>query len=105
MRVLLDECLPKRLKSLLVGHECSTAPENGWAGVKNGKLLKFAEQEFDIFLTMDRNLSFQNPVADFKIAVIVIRAKSNRLHDLLPLIPTVLEVMAAAPEGRAMFVG
>jgi len=105
VKILLDECLPKRLKAHLRGHEPSTAPEMGWAGIKNGELLHLAEKDFDLFLTMDRNLSFQNPIDKFKIAVVVMRAKSNRLHDLLPLVPSVLEQAAAAEKGTVTFVG
>jgi hypothetical protein len=59
VRVLLDECLPKRLKRELVGHEARTAPEMGWAGKRNGELLALAVGHFEIFLTADRNLFYQ----------------------------------------------
>ena len=62
MRILLDECLPKRLKRDLVGHQARTVPEMGWASKKNGELLALAEAEFDVFVTVDRNLSFQQDV-------------------------------------------
>jgi hypothetical protein len=63
VRVLLDECLPKRLKRELVGHDTRTIPEMGWASKRNGELLALAVGRFDVFLTADRNLSFQQDVA------------------------------------------
>ena len=77
MRILLDEDLPRRLAALLVGHEVSTVPRRGWAGIKNGKLLGLAGAEFDVFVTMDGNLEFQQNLASLPIAVLVIEAVSN----------------------------
>ncbi len=96
MRVLLDECLPKRLKRELVGHDARTAPEMGWASKRNGELLALAVGVFDVFLTADRNLSYQQDVSAFNIAVIVLVAQSNRIDDLRPLAPRVLEVLTTA---------
>lgn len=59
MRVLLDECLPRQLKWQLPGHDVATVPERGWAGTKNGELLRLAAAEFDVFVTVDQNLRFQ----------------------------------------------
>jgi hypothetical protein len=72
VRVLLDECLPRRLKRELVGHDARTAPEMGWASKRNGELLALAAAAFDVFLTADRNLSSQQDVSAFNIAVIAI---------------------------------
>ena len=63
MRILLDECLPKRLKRDLVGHDARTVPEMGWASKRNGELLTLAESDFDVFLTVNRNLSFNRTLA------------------------------------------
>jgi predicted nuclease of predicted toxin-antitoxin system len=76
VRVLLDECLPRRLKRELVGHDVKTAPEMEWASKKNGELLALAALEFDVFLTSDRNLSHQLNVGKFDIAVLVLVAGS-----------------------------
>lgn len=100
MKVLLDECLPRRLCAELTGHEVKTVPRAGWAGIKNGELLKLAEAGFDVFVTVDRNLSFQQNLAPLKIAVIVLHAKSNRFQDLLPLVPKILTVLMAAKRGE-----
>ena len=97
MRVLLDECLPKRLKRELAGHEVKTAPEMGWASKTNGDLLALAASRFDVFLTADRNLSYQQDVSSFDIAVVVLFSRSNRLEDLRLLAPQLLDVIATAP--------
>jgi hypothetical protein len=85
MRLLLDECIDRKLVREFVGCEVKTAPQMGWAGVKNGQLLALAEVEFDVFITVDRNLSFQQNLPQFNIAVIILQAPSNRLADLQPL--------------------
>jgi hypothetical protein len=96
VRVLLDECLPKRLKRELVGHDVKTAPEMGWASKRNGELLALAVGHFDVFVTADRNLSYQQDVSAFDIAVIVLAARSNRLDDLRPVVPRLLEILPTA---------
>jgi hypothetical protein len=92
VRVLLDECLPKRLKRELVGHEARTAPEMGWASTLNGELFALAVGQFDAFLTADRNLSYQQDVSSFDIAIVVLVARSNRFEDLRTLTPRILEM-------------
>ena len=93
MRILLDEDLPRRLCALLVGHEATTVPRSGWAGVKNGRLLALAATRFEVFLTMDGNLEFQQNLATLPIAVRVLDAVSNRIEDLEPLVPELLEAL------------
>ncbi len=104
MRILLDECVDQRLAREIVGHEVKTVPEAGWAAAKNGDLLALAEKSFDAFATVDRNLSLQQNVRRFSIAVIVLRARSNRLVDLQPLIPRLLETLPAAKRGQVALV-
>jgi predicted nuclease of predicted toxin-antitoxin system len=104
VRVLLDECLPKRLKRELVGHDVRTAPEMGWAGKSNGELLTLAARDFDVFLTTDRNLSFQQNVSVVDIAVVVLVAQSNRIEDLKPLARRVLEAVEMAKRGSVTIV-
>ena len=87
MKILLDECVDRRLARALVGHSVITVPCHGWAGIKNGDLLTLAEKEFDVFITVDRKLSMQQDLTKFKIAVILIRARTNRLEDMRPLLP------------------
>jgi len=104
MKLLLDECIDRKLTREFVGYEVKTVPQMGWAGVKNGQLLALAEKEFDIFITVDRNLSFQHNLSQFDIAVIVLQAASNRLADLKPLVPKVLAILATATKGQAVVV-
>ena len=92
MRVLLDEYLPRRLKARLVGHQCATVPEMGWAGKRNGELLRLAEGHFDVFITADRNLSFQQNVAGREIGVVVLVAPTNTMESFIPLVPELLAV-------------
>jgi len=87
MRILLDESLPKKLALALPDHEVRTVPQMGWAGTKNGELLRRAESEFDVFVTADQNLQYQQNLTGFNIAVLVLVAGSNRLESLLPLVP------------------
>ena len=105
MRILLDECLPKRLKRDLVGHQARTVPEMGWASKKNGELLALAEPEFDVFLTVDRNLSFQQEINRLDLAVVVLVAKGNRHSDLQPLVPDLLAVLVGVSPGQLIRVG
>jgi hypothetical protein len=102
VRILLDECLPRRLKGELAGHDARTVPEMGWASKRNGELLTLAQEQFDVFLTVDRNLSFQNQVPRFAIAVVVLHAKGNRLSDLRPLVPELLSVLETVVPGQVV---
>ena len=104
MRVLLDECLPRRLKRDLVGHDVRTAPEMGWAGKSNGELLAFAAGEFDVLLTVDRNLSYQQDVSSVDIAVLVLVARSNALEVLRPLVPLVLDALSNPRRGAVTLI-
>jgi predicted nuclease of predicted toxin-antitoxin system len=105
VRILLDECLPRRLKRDLIGHEAKSVPEMGWAGKTNGALLTVAQTDFDVFLTVDRNLSFQQDINRFNIAVVVLVATSNKHAALQPLVPEVLSVLAALAPGQVVRVG
>jgi hypothetical protein len=105
VRVLLDECLPRRLKRELIGHEARTAPEMGWASKRNGELLALAVGHFDVFLTADRNLSHQQDVATFDIAVVVLIARSNRFEDWRQLSPQIVEALPTAPRRAVTKIG
>jgi len=105
MRILLDEDLPRRLGTLLVGYENSTVPRSGWAGIKNGKLLALAATKFEVFLTMDQNLEFQQNLANLPIAVLVVEAVSNRMEHLLPLVPAILRELSRIPPRSLRRVG
>jgi hypothetical protein len=96
--------LPRKLKRELYGHEVFTVPEMGWAGVKNGALLKLAEAQFDIFLTIDSNLEFQQNIVKFNIAIIALVAKSNDIGTLRPLIPEVIKIIPEVEKGKVLYV-
>lgn len=104
MRLLLDECIDRKFARELAGCEVKTVPQMEWAGVKNGQLLSLAEAEFDVFITVDRNLSFQQNLPQFNIAVIVLQAPSNRLADLKSLAPKVLAMLTTVTKGQAILV-
>ena len=100
MRVLLDECVPRALGEQLPGHDVKTVAECGWAGVKNGELLRLAAQRFDVLLTVDRNLEYQQNFVGAAVAVVVINAPSNDIAALQPLMPRVLEAIPGAARGK-----
>ena len=101
MKLLLDECLPRKFKNHLLGHECHTVPEAGWAGKKNGELLFLAEKSgFEIFLTLDRGVEYEQNLKGREIAIILLSAKSSRLADLLPRIPAILAALRSARVGQ-----
>ena len=87
MRLLLDESVPARLRRSLPGHNVRTVVEMGWSGVKNGKLLALAAGQFDAFVTVDKNLAYQQNLATLPLAVVVLDAVSIELPALLPLVP------------------
>lgn len=103
-RILLDECIDRRLARQISGHDVKTASEMGWAGLNNGELLARAEKEFDVFLTVDRNLSFQQNLPKFDISVLVVRAPTNRLQDLIPFVPKILDALNDPQPGKALFI-
>jgi Domain of unknown function (DUF5615) len=86
MKLLSDECVPKKLKRAITEHEVLTVSEMSWRGVKNGKLLALAASEFDVFITVDQNMGYQQNLDLLPLPIIVLEATSNRLKDLLPLV-------------------
>ena len=94
MRLLLDESVPSRLRRSLTDHSVRTVVESGWSGVKNGKLLALAATEFDAFITVDKNLPFQQNLATLPIALVVLDALSNELPALQPLVPALLRELS-----------
>jgi predicted nuclease of predicted toxin-antitoxin system len=106
MKILLDECLPRKLKNYFASHECQTVPEALLAGEKNGELLAIAERQgFEIFLTMDKDLEYEQNLTGRKMAVIIFRAKSNRLADLAPLVEDCLAQMLLLRPGQIARIG
>ena len=107
MKILLDECVPKAIKhSLSVdGHECSTVPEAGLAGRTNGELLALAESKFEVLVTLDKGVQFQQNLAGCKIKILLIRAKSSRVADILPHIPACLIALHSIRPGQVIQIG
>lgn len=103
--MLLDECVPRKLKRELTEHEALTVTERGWSGVKNGKLLALAESEFDVFLTVDQNLKYQQNLTAFNLGIVLLVAKNNRLKTLLSLMPEVRAALANISSGDFIYVG
>ncbi len=104
MKLLLDECIDRKLAREFVDCEVKTVPQMGWAGIKNGQLLARAQKVFDVFITVDRSFSFQQNLPQFDIAVVVLHAPSNRLTDLKPLVPQVLAILSTLTKGQATVV-
>ena len=105
MRLLLDECLPKQLKREFVDHASVTVPEAGLAGVKNGALLARADRNFDVFITVDTNLRYQQNLSGLSLRIVVLRAMSNDMSDLRPLVPQALAAIASLPPGGIVEIG
>jgi predicted nuclease of predicted toxin-antitoxin system len=105
VKILLDECVDRRLARDLAEHSVITVPRRGWAGIKNGDLLTLAEKEFDVFITVDRKISTQQDLTKFKIPVLLLRPRTNRLEDIRPLVPELLKVLERAAAGALTTVG
>jgi len=104
VRVLLDECVDWRLARALAGHEIKTVRQMGWTGLRNGELMALASRRFDAFVTVDRNLAFQQETTSLGLATVVLQARTNRLADLLPLVPKLLVTLESAKTGGVAFV-
>jgi predicted nuclease of predicted toxin-antitoxin system len=104
VRILLDECIDRRFAALLEDHHVRTVPQAGWAGIKNGELMHLAEVDFDVFVTVDRNLSYQQNLPRFDIGLIVLKAVSNRLADLAPFAEPVLKSLETVQKGAATLI-
>ena len=105
MKILIDENLPRKLAGRLQGHACRTVVECGWSGKKNGELLALADPLFDVLLTLDKNLPYQQDLSSGRIALLIVRARSNRIQDLLPLIPECLAALDSIQPRQVVPVG
>jgi len=103
VRILLDENLNWRLEQFLPGHEIKSVPRIGWAGLKNGKLLaRAAAENFEVLLTMDGSMASQQNLSKIKLAIVALRAPSNRLADTSPLMPKVLALLPTLKPGKVV---
>jgi predicted nuclease of predicted toxin-antitoxin system len=100
VRLLLDESIPLRLARHLTGVDVETVHDRHWSGLKNGDLLRAAEPDYDVFVTADQNLQYQQNLKGFKIRVAVLAAHTNRLQDLLVLVPELLRVCGTLAPGE-----
>lgn len=105
MRLLLDECVPRRLRRHLPSQDVRTVPEMGWAGKENGELLRLAESHFDILITTDQKLKFQQSVSERNISVVVLVAPRNKLEFLEPLVPELKRILPDVKPGELREVG
>lgn len=104
MKVLLDECLPKKLKREVEADLVQTVPEAGWASKKNGELLRLAEADFDVLLTNDQNLEHQQNLQKFNLAFVVLVAPTNDIADLIPLMPAANRVLKTINSGEIEYI-
>ena len=105
MKVLLDECLPRRLAKALAGHEAKTVQEAGWSGKTNGDLLRLMQGQFDVFVTIDSNLLSQQKLTNLPVGLIVLSAKSNKFEDIEPLVPEILQSLSSIKAGQIIKIG
>jgi hypothetical protein len=100
MRILIDECVPQRLRREVVGHDVRTVADMGWTGKKNGELLRLMKADgFETLLTVDQNIRHQQNLQNAGVAVIVLVAPTNRLADLRPLVPSALTAVKSIKPG------
>jgi len=103
MRVLFDENVPRKLKWLIKA-EVVTVPEMDWGGIKNGELLRLAEQQFDVLLTLDKGIQHQQNLTSVQIALLVVSAPSSDIDDLIPVVPSINRALAQIKVGQIIVV-
>ena len=104
MRVLLDHCLDWRLSRSLPGHITKSVGKLGWGRLKDRPLLARAAAQFDVLVTSDKNLPFQQDLNKYNLAVAVLDVASNRIEDCLPKMPTLLRLLPHLPKRRATWI-
>jgi len=104
VRVLLDECLPARLKRELPGHAVSTVPEVGWRSSKDSQLLRFADKNFDVFVTIDQGMERENDLSAFRLGFVVASVRSNRLIDFQPILADLAAAIARVKPGEVVHI-
>lgn len=104
MKILIDECLPAEMKERIAvfGHDCETVREAGLGSKKNGELLALADGNWDVLLTSDKNIRYQQNMTGRKISILVLRAKSNRMVHLVPLIPRCESALRSIQQGQVV---
>jgi predicted nuclease of predicted toxin-antitoxin system len=107
MKLLLDECVPRRIKFLLAreGLICETVQDAGWSGKENGELLALAEQQYEVLVTIDKNIRYQQNLVGRKIAILIILSESNDYEDIRQHIPAAVEALKLIRPGKFVEVG
>jgi predicted nuclease of predicted toxin-antitoxin system len=107
MKLLLDECIPWKIKFLFTteGHDCQTVRDAGLSGKQNGELLARAENEFDVLITIDKNIPHQQNLAGRRLAILIIRPESNDIDDIRPHVPHALVALQSIKPGQVVEVG
>ncbi len=105
MKLLIDECLPRALKHLLAEHQCRTVQGMGWSGTENGLLLSLAEREFDVVVTIDQGMEYEQNLANRNISLLVLGARSNQIEDLMPIVPAAPAALRNIQPGQIVRVG
>jgi predicted nuclease of predicted toxin-antitoxin system len=107
MKLLLDECLPRKLKSFFsqAGHLCTTVREAGFGSKENGELLALAEGNYDVLVTIDKNIRHQQNMVGRRIAILIIRVPSNDISDIEPRIPEALTALQSIQPGQVIEIG
>lgn len=104
-KVLIDECLPRRLIRDLSAYHAATVPQRGWAGKKDRELLNLAASEFDVFVTLDSNLAFQQNISRMPLGVVVMHVKSSRYESLQPLVSALVSAIDKVLPGTVFDIG
>lgn len=105
MKILLDECVTKKVKPLLAEHQTFTVTEMGWSGLKNGKLMaKAIENQFDVLLTIDKNLAYQQNIKQYALAIVILDTPTSKLEAIKPLLPSFLARILSFEKGNAHFI-
>ena len=105
MRILLDENLPADFAALVTGHSVDAVTKVGWTGIRNGDLLRLAARDFEVFVTMDRNIEHQQNLSRWKLRIIVLPAPSNRLPHFAPLAPALMKALRKIKPGQLLSIG
>jgi len=107
MKILIDECLPAALTGNLsaLGHECETVRQTGFGSKRNGELLALAEGRWDVLLTSDRNIKYQQNMTGRSVSIVILCAQSNRMKDMLPLLPACAQALLSIQPGSILEVG
>ena len=102
MKIILDECMPAKLASLLVGHDVKTISRMRWCGISNGALLSKIENVFDVFMTVDKGIKYQQKTTKYNVAIIILKSRDNTLEGLQPLVPLILETLKTVESGMVV---